>query len=211
MEILIVAATSLELNFFLKKRISCDILITGVGSVATVYHLQNKIRQKKYDLIIQAGIAGSFDPKTGLGKIALVKKDCFGDLGMEEKGNFRTLFDNGFIRKNQFPFSNGWLINRNKILKSISLPTVSSVSINKVSDSKKIRKQLIDKFNPDIESMEGAAFHYVCLQEKIPFLQIRSISNFVGERDKSKWNMKEAIENLNKELFNLLTELRKQP
>ncbi len=50
--------------------------------------------------------------------------------------------------------------------------------------------------------MEGAALHYVCLQEQIPFVQIRSVSNYVGERDKTKWKMKEAIENLNTELYN---------
>ena len=49
--------------------------------------------------------------------------------------------------------------------------------------------------------MEGAALHYVCLMEKIPFLQIRSISNYVGERNKRNWNMKEAIANLNKKLI----------
>ena len=52
--------------------------------------------------------------------------------------------------------------------------------------------------------MEGAAFHYVCLQENIPFVQLRAISNFVGERDKSKWLMKEAIENLNRETIALV-------
>jgi futalosine hydrolase len=55
--------------------------------------------------------------------------------------------------------------------------------------------------------MEGAALHYVCLQENIPFLQIRSISNRVGERDKAKWEFKEAIKNLNKELAVLLKEI----
>jgi futalosine hydrolase len=31
--------------------------------------------------------------------------------------------------------------------------------------------------------MEGAALHFVCLQEDISFIQLRAISNFVGERD----------------------------
>ena len=57
--------------------------------------------------------------------------------------------------------------------------------------------ELFEKFNPGIESMEGAALHYVCLLQKVSFLQLRSISNMVGERDKSKWAMKEAINNLN--------------
>jgi futalosine hydrolase len=52
--------------------------------------------------------------------------------------------------------------------------------------------------------MEGAALHYVCLQQEINFLQLRSISNIVGERDKQKWEMKEAIANLNMELKKIL-------
>ncbi len=50
-----------------------------------------------------------------------------------------------------------------------------------------------DTFNPVTESMEGAALHYVCLMEKIPFLQIRSISNYIGERNKKKWDMMDSI------------------
>jgi len=65
-----------------------------------------------------------------------------------------------------------------------------------------------ENFSPDVESMEGAAFHYVCLLEKINFLQLRAISNRVGERDKSKWKLKESIENLNKELLNIIENLK---
>jgi futalosine hydrolase len=39
--------------------------------------------------------------------------------------------------------------------------------------------------------MEGAALHYTCLMEKIPFMQLRSISNYIAERDKSKWGHEE--------------------
>ena len=56
-----------------------------------------------------------------------------------------------------------------------------------------------------VESMEGAALHYVCLKEKIPFLQIRSVSNYIGERNKKNWNMKESIANLNLELIKIIT------
>jgi futalosine hydrolase len=59
----------------------------------------------------------------------------------------------------------------------------------------------------DIESMEGAALHYVALLENIPFLQIRSLSNFAGERDKSKWEMNKAISCLNLELQRIILKL----
>ena len=47
-----------------------------------------------------------------------------------------------------------------------------------------------------IESMEGAAFFFVCRQFNLPCLQLRSVSNNVGERDKSKWKMQDALQNL---------------
>ena len=52
--------------------------------------------------------------------------------------------------------------------------------------------------------MEGAAFHYVCLMKNIPFLQLRAVSNYIGERDKSKWKIAEAIEEVNKACVELL-------
>ena len=78
------------------------------------------------------------------------------------------------------------------------------ITVNKITDDKIQIKRFLEKFGADIESMEGAAFHYVCLQEKINFLQLRSISNIAGERDKTKWKMKEAISNLNIELKKLV-------
>jgi futalosine hydrolase len=45
--------------------------------------------------------------------------------------------------------------------------------------------------------MEGAAFHFVCLREEIPFMQIRVVSNYVEPRNKNSWNIPLAIANLN--------------
>jgi futalosine hydrolase len=52
--------------------------------------------------------------------------------------------------------------------------------------------------------MEGAALHYTCLMEKVPFIQLRSISNYIAERNKTKWDMKKSISNLNKALINFV-------
>jgi len=66
----------------------------------------------------------------------------------------------------------------------------------------------VDKYNPAVESMEGAAFHYACLLEKIPFFQLRSISNYVEVRDKSKWKIPLAIQQLNENLITYIEHLR---
>jgi futalosine hydrolase len=49
--------------------------------------------------------------------------------------------------------------------------------------------------------MEGATFFYICSGEKIPFLAIRSISNRVEPRDKNKWNIPVALNNLSEKLI----------
>lgn len=211
MSILLTAAITFEIEPTLQVlektgfNTPVDVLITGIGPVNATYLLTTAILNKKPLLVIQAGIAGSFNyGEVGAGKTVLVKYDAFGDLGMEEKGNFTTVFDAGFAGKNHSPFTDGWLINPHPLLNNSPLPVVKSVTINKVSDSPVQKQQLINTFSPQVETMEGAALHYVCLQQNVPFLQLRSISNEVGERDKSKWKMKEAIENLNTELQKLL-------
>jgi len=203
--ILLIAATGHEISSFTNDEHNhVDILIGRIGIASTIYHLQKRLHQIDYDIVIQAGIAGAFNTELNLGDVVLIKQDAFGDIGIEEKNNFTAVFQSGFADKNEFPFEDGWLINKNKILNQLQLKLTNAVTINKVSDSLLQKEQLIKTFHPAVESMEGAAFHYVCLQESIPFIQLRSISNYVGERDKTKWKMREAIENLNNELNRII-------
>jgi len=55
-----------------------------------------------------------------------------------------------------------------------------------------------------VESMEGAAFFYACLMAEVPFLEIRSISNFVEPRNRDAWDLPLAIGNLNQVLAEIL-------
>jgi len=207
MQILLLAATEQEISPFTNAGTGMDVLISGVGLPSAMYHLQKRMQQIDYDLIIQAGIAGSFNRRLVPGQTLWVKQDTFGDLGTEEKEIFSPVFDSGLADKNEFPFTNGWLLNESEVTKKIEFNAAKAVTVNKVTDSRLQEQQIISHFDPDIESMEGAALHYVCLQENIPFLQLRTISNYVGERDKTKWKMKEAIMNLNTELLKLINEL----
>ena len=204
MRILLIAATQYEIEPFSAENKALDVLITGVGVPATIYLLQKTIQQIQPDLIIQAGIAGTFSEKQLLGEVVLVKQDAFGDLGMEQKEQFTPIFRSEFANKNEFPFSDGWLINPSTLFTRTQLRSVKAITVNKVTDSILQKQQSIINFSPDIESMEGAALHFVALQQNIPFIQIRSISNWVGERDKSKWKIKEAISNLNNELKKII-------
>lgn len=206
MKILIVATTEFEIGPLSKENIDADILISGVGIPSTIFHLTKKLFENKYDIAIQAGIAGTFN-QVKLSEVVVVKEDTFGDLGIEENGKLYSLTEKGFVGENEFPFQNGWLKNDHSILRNIDLLTVKGVTVNKIGGNDSQNKMIKEKFAADVETMEGAAFHYVCLQQKVNFLQLRSISNNVGERDKTKWQLKNAVENLNRELLKIIEKL----
>ena len=156
---------------------------------------------KRPDLIIQAGIAGCFDTSIPLGTVVVVKKEIIADQAVIQGKEWKTLFDLELLPVNQHPYTNRWLINKSDILRKIKLKKVTAISINEISTSPQKINWYKELFEPVTESMEGAALHYVALMENIPFLQIRSISNEIGERDKTKWKFTEAINSLNKQLI----------
>jgi futalosine hydrolase len=201
--ILVAAATAKEIGPFIAFTRSgnfthIDILITGIGLTACTYHLHKQLGLKKYDLVIQPGVAGCFDQNIALGEVVAINKDTIADQSVIALQKLKTLFDLKLVPQDQFPYKKGWLINPNKeILKRSRLKIVKGISVNQISTSDTMIKFYRDVFDPVTESMEGAALHYVCLMENIPFLQIRSISNYIGERNKKKWNMMDSIINLN--------------
>jgi futalosine hydrolase len=202
MNILLIAATEMEIKPLMSAYLEADYLIIGLGSPATVYHLLKKVTAKKYDIVFQIGVAGSFYESLQLGEVVLVGADCFADLGAFENNQFLSLFEMNLNKENAFPLENGWLINQHQF--NTSLKFVKGISVNCLTDEAEKITLFKEKYQADIESMEGAALHFVCLQEGIPFLQIRGISNFVGERDKSKWQLKAAIENSNHAALQIL-------
>ena len=98
-------------------------------------------------------------------------------------------------------------MNKSDVLKKTRLKKVKGISVNEITTSKQKVRFYQETFQPVVESMEGAALHYVCLMEKIPFIQLRSVSNYIAERNKKNWNMKESILNLNQALIKLLASL----
>ena len=195
MKVLVTAATELEIFPFVKKNSGAEIFIHGVGATNTAFALSQKINAA-YDIVIQAGIAGSFTGNLQLGQTVAVAKDCFADLGLLHNGTLSSVFEMGLAGENDFPYKNGFLENNLPLLQSLSLQKVNAATVNLLNTEKNYNKLIQQKYNALVETMEGAAFHYICLQKKIPFLQIRGISNYVGERNKTKWKMEKAIDNL---------------
>ncbi|HVG69567.1 MAG TPA: hypothetical protein VM819_01615, partial [Vicinamibacterales bacterium] len=63
------------------------------------------------------------------------------------------------------------------------------------------------RYDPDVESMEGAAFMYASLIAGVPFAQVRAVSNAVERRNRGAWKMDQAIKALSVESVRLLESL----
>ena len=201
MSALIVAATEMEMAPFRNQFPDAAFLITGVGAPIAIYRLTQRLIEQKHDAVFQVGIAGTYVSSLALGDAVVVERDCFADLGVHEGKDFVSLFDMGFASPDEYPFLEGWLVNRG-VNDFLPLPSiVSAATVNTLTTNK--LPQLSSAINNavSIESMEGACLHYVALQQRIPFLQIRGISNSVGERDKELWKIEEAVMSSNRLLM----------
>lgn len=224
MKILIVSATWMEvklitdelkytgkksqiLKHYQLDNLKLDFLITGIGSTFTTFNLTRTLLQRSYDLVICVGIAGSLSPELRIGEVVNVTTEEFADLGIENNGEFLTLFESGFINENEPPFENGIL----KAAKSdglIPLTKVHGVTINKSHGISASIEELNHKFSAHIETMEGAAVFYVCNQLNVPCYQIRAISNYLLPQEMLRWNIPLALENLKDSVLKML---RKMP
>ena len=215
MEILIVSATFKELKGLLPEsqnmpfkgflsgakigEHSINYLVTGIGSVATAFHLGQHLVVNSYNLIINIGIAGTFRADWELGRVVHLTHDSFADFGAEDHDQFLDFFEIGLLDPNEFPFVNKTLqaFPVNAIFTIPGLEKAIGITVNKVHGNalsiEAIRKRYPDA---DVESLEGAAFFYACNFAQIPSLQIRAISNYIEPRNRENWQINIALENL---------------
>lgn len=187
-----------------------DLLVTGVGAVQTTFHVTREIQSKRYSLVINIGIAGAFSKNIAIGDIVVVHEDCFADLGVDNRGTFVHASDSGLVNPNQPPFTSGKLKwpYRSYFPALNAFRTVNGVTVSTASGSADRIETISKRFSPDIETMEGAAVFYCCMKSDLPFICLRSISNYVEPRDVTKWNIPLAIDSLSKATRNVIETLK---
>lgn len=225
MNILIVAATPFEIaalrahlnahfvqtaeHQFQKGEVTVALLVTGVGLPLTSYALGRVLGLEEWNLVINAGIAGSLTPDHKPGSVVQVITERFADLGVEEAdGHFTSVHEMGLIEAGQKPFDADGRMHNQHAQGFDFLPQVHGISVNRVHGTAASIERLRAKYpDAEVESMEGAAFFYACLMEQRSFLEIRSISNFVEPRNRDNWEIEKALAALNETLIALLQSL----
>ena len=176
-----------------------EVLLSGIGSTTSTFRLTQTLMVRPYSRTIAIGIAGSFVDDIFPGETVQITEDCFADLGIDNNGQFRSLRQEGLACND---FDGDFIINPSPILSHHR--RLRGVTVQTASGSQKRIDELVQRCHPQVETMENAAFFYVCCMLKIPFASFRAISNKVKPRNRENWRISEAIENVNKNLNELL-------
>ena len=203
MRILIVAATEGEISALRSDlKPDVDLLVTGVGMVSTAVRCARALALTRYDLALNVGICGSFDPTLGPGSVVHVVRDHIAELGAEDDDEFVTIeaiqlpAEWTFVNSAPPPFS---------ALRA--LPAVNAITVNTVHGNGRSIAAVLERFRPEVESMEGAAFMSACLISNVTFAQVRAVSNIVERRNRGAWRVAEAIERLTETTRRILAEI----
>ncbi len=190
---------------FAGKGLRIRVEICGIGMLATAFNLGQALNTGTFDCVVQLGIGGVYPTAhIDLGGIVYVQAERIGDLGASTKeGDFLTLQQIGLEEPSAGVLPGNPPADLAGFLQQ--LQAAEGISINhNTGDPAGRNRFAIAPESIVVESMEGAALHYVCSALKVPFVQLRSISNWVEPRDKSRWQMAPALQNLNKTAIALL-------
>lgn len=202
MHILVVAATEVEIPRILsgpRGSHSIEVLVTGVGMVATAAHCAQVLARARYDVAFNFGVCGSFDRGLPPGTVVHVTEDRFSELGAEDGDDFLPIED---LALGQSSVIVNDAVPPNDAL--LALPRVCGITVNTVHGSEASIARVVARCSPQVESMEGAAFAYACRLAAVPYAQVRAVSNIVERRNRRAWKMELAIGELNDAALRML-------
>jgi len=149
-------------------------------------------------LVLQVGIGGAY-PGSGLslGAAAIAASEFDLDLGVGSGEEWRGLEALGFPLLaggppiyNLIPVS---LEPSRRAAAAAAAALVPFATSDRVTAGPREAGRIARRHGVAVESMEGAATAQVCLALGLPFVEIRGISNAVGQRDKAAWDVPGAV------------------
>jgi futalosine hydrolase len=177
--------------------------------VATAAHCAQRLAGGRYDLALNLGLCGAFDPALPLGAVVHVVTDRISELGAEDGEGFLTLHELGLDGDGDPAEFRGELVNEAPpVCPALAeLPAVRGITVNTVHGNERSIADVLQRFDPQIESMEGAGFMYACLLSQVPFAQVRAVSNRVERRNRAAWRIAEAVAGLERAALAMLDSL----
>jgi futalosine hydrolase len=174
----------------------------GVGPAAAAAGAATLLAQQPYDLVVCAGIAGAFHGQAQLRQVVLADRIVHADLGAESPAGFLALHELGFGETEH--------VLRPALVEAAAARLDALVgpvlTVSTATGTDKRAGLLAARYGAVAEAMEGAGVYAGALATDVPMLELRAVSNIVGRRDLSGWDIPGALAVLGQAVAALLAE-----
>ncbi|HEY5340215.1 MAG TPA: futalosine hydrolase [Candidatus Aquilonibacter sp.] len=200
--ILIVSAVAQELAW-LGPRAGVETLVSGIGPVDAAARVAKALAAHRYDVVINAGVAGAFPGVAKVGDGVVVGEELY-ELHLET-GAALTL-PPGNLLAERVP-ADPQLI---EAITALGFPLVRGITVSRVTATDETAKRLSGR-GAEVETMEGFSVLRAAQLASVPAIEVRGISNIVGDRAASGWNFEAGVNGLRYVLNAILDLLHTMP
>lgn len=198
---LIVVATTAEADR-LPRLAGSRVVVSGIGAVNAALAAQSAMLERLPDVVLSVGIGGAY-PGGGLrpGDVAVASEAVFAALGAQDGEGFLDLEQLGFPLLES---ADGPVFNRlpaapsaREIAGLTGAALGPILTLETVTGSAAMAARLEARVpGALVEAMEGAGVALAAARLGVGFLEVRAVSNMVGPRDRSAWQVGLALERL---------------
>ena len=202
MRILIVTSVQAERDAIGETE-GVTIVVGGVGRTnAAAATTETVIRHGPFDLVINAGIAGALPGSDlAIGDAVLASKCVYFEEGLNGPDGFADMAAMGFplgdFDGNVVPVNESLLRRVSSAMPPTPRTLIGPIAtVATCSGTNEAAAAVVGRTGAIAEAMEGAAVVHAARRLKLPALEIRSISNFTGDRAGQRWDLKSALRSL---------------
>ncbi|ANX10747.1 futalosine hydrolase [Fictibacillus arsenicus] len=173
-----------------------DVKLAGVGPISAGIQTAKALAADEYELVINMGIAGGFADKAEVGSLVIANEMVSADLGAESPEGFITLDELGFGASTRVEADGdlGEILLEAIKAAGISVRVGNILTLSTVTGTVETTSKLQHREPGALaEAMEGYGVAMAAKEFGLPVLEIRSISNPIGPRDRSAWRIKDAL------------------
>ncbi len=188
------------------------LLVTGVGPVNAALEAGALLGGCSPRGVLHMGIAGSYDlSRAPLGAILAANAESwpeYGVAGPDAVAEPLPGFPQWVDEAGQVHQTLELAPRRDARTMDLALPPAwflaGGVTVAGITAHARRAQLLAGRNGALFESMEGFALALACRTRCAAFLEVRAVSNLVGERDRARWRLREALDGLGGALATLL-------
>jgi futalosine hydrolase len=190
--ILLACAVAKELDFW-RPHDGVEVLVTGVGPVEAATAVARALAQQRCKLVVSAGIAGAFEGAAKVGDGVVVASERF---ELDREDGTRIVLPGGETVADEAAAGDPLLASK---LEAAGFPSVRGITVSRVTATEATAQRLA-ALGAQVETMEGFAVMRAAERAGIHAIELRGISNRVGDPARSGWNFAAGVAGLQRAL-----------